>query len=211
MTISIIAEGSARSPAVWLPPALLVLVSTALELAGSGVTEALRYDRAAVDAGEWWRLLSANFVHLGWWHLFLNALSLVLLVMLCPERLSAGEWLRRVLLVSLGMSLGLHWFVPSLGSYVGLSGMIYGLFLLGLGRQAAGRDGIAIASLVFLAGRILWELTIGAPESEQRLIGGGVVAESHLSGVVAAAIYGWATGVFKPHKMTSTERGVSKE
>ena len=207
-----IAEGSPRSPAVWMPPALLVLASTLLELGGSGITEALRYDRAAVEAGEWWRLLSANFVHLGWWHLFLNALSLVLLVMLCPERLSAMEWLRRILVLSLGMSLGLHWFVPTLGSYVGLSGMIYGLFLLGLGRQAAMRDGIAIASLVFLAGRILWELTIGAPESEQALIGGGVVAESHLSGVVAAMLYGWATGVFRPHhSLTKTQRGVHKE
>jgi len=194
---SIIAEASPRSVQVWLPPALLIVLSTLLELCGSVVTEALRYERLAVDQGQWWRLLTGNFVHLGWWHLILNGLSLALLVFLCPERLSPFEWARRVLLVSIGMTLGLHWFVPSLTTYVGLSGMIYGLFLLGLGRQASTGDGIAIASLAFLACRIIWELTIGAPESEQKLIGGGVVAESHLSGVISAAIYGVMFGVFK--------------
>ncbi|GAC1624829.1 MAG: rhombosortase [Nevskia sp.] len=210
---SIIAEDSPRSAHVWLPPAVLVAVSTLLECLGSGVNRALRYDRLAVDQGQWWRLLSANFVHLGWWHLFLNALSLALLVALCPERLSPFEWLRRVLLVGLGMTLGLHLFVPALNTYVGLSGLIYGLFLLGLGRQAVARDGIAVACLVFLACRIIWELTIGAPESEQQLIGGGVVAESHLCGVIAAGLYGLAFGRFargarpaQPPETTKTER-----
>ena len=216
---SIIAEDSARAPRVWLPPALLVIVSTVLELLDSRVASVLRYDRLAVDQGQWWRLLTANFVHLGWWHLLLNGLSLVLLVALCPERLSPAEWLRRVIFVGIGMTLGLHLFVPALSTYVGLSGLVYGLFLLGLGRQAAARDAIAIASLVFLACRILWELTIGAPESEQQLIGGGVVAESHLSGVVAAFIYGVAFGVFRngftadpaEKKQTSQTRSETEE
>lgn len=194
---SMIAEDSPRSARVWLPPAVLVAVSTALEFLGRDTMTALRYDRIAVDQGQWWRLLSGNFVHLGGWHLFLNALSLGLLVLLCPERLSAFEWLRRVLIVSLGMVLGLHFFVPALGSYVGLSGLVYGLFLLGLGRQAAQGDRIAMFCLVFLACRIIWELVIGAPESEQRLVGGGIVAESHLYGVLAAFAYGLAFGVFR--------------
>lgn len=194
---SIIAEDSPRSARVLLAPALLVAVSTVLELAGRDTMMRLRYERIAVDQGEWWRLLTGNFVHLGAWHLFLNALSLLLLVLLCPERLSALEWLRRVLVIGLGMMLGLHWFAPSLANYVGLSGLIYGLFLLGLGRQAAQGDRIAMFCLVFLACRIIWELVIGAPASEERLVGGGIVAESHLYGVAAAFVYGLATGVFR--------------
>src|ERR1700756_2799400 len=130
-----IAEPSATSVKVWGPPAALALLSTLLMLGGSPLSQLLRYDRAAVAAGQWWRLLSGNLVHLGWWHLLFNVLSLVLLVLLCPERLSWGEWLRRVVLIGTGMSLCLYFLAPGLQDYVGLSGLVYGLFALRLGRQ----------------------------------------------------------------------------
>jgi rhomboid family GlyGly-CTERM serine protease len=181
---------------VWGPPAVLSAFCLLLTLAGPQLSPVLRYDRAAIAAGEWWRLLSGNFVHLGYWHLVLNVLSLVLLVVLCPERLSAGEWLRRLGVIGMGMSLCLYFLSPWVQTYVGLSGLIYGLFVLGLGRQALTRDRIAIACLVFLVARITWEMVVGAPKSETDLIGGGVLAESHVYGICSAlayalACYGW--------------------
>jgi rhomboid family GlyGly-CTERM serine protease len=167
---------------VWGPPAALSVFCLLLMLAGPQLSRALQYDRGAIAAGEWWRLLSGNFVHLGYWHLLLNVLSLALLVLLCPERLSPAEWLRRLVVIGVGMSVCLYFFVPSVQTYVGLSGLIYGLFALGLGRQALTRDEIAIVSLIFLTARISWELVVGAPQSETKLIGGGVVAESRISG-----------------------------
>src|SRR6476646_11449615 len=104
-----------RGRDVWLPPALLILLITLLGLGGEGVRQALSYDRVAIQGGEYWRLLTANFVHLGWWHLFLNALGVVVLVLLCPESLSWSVWLRRLLVIGLGMSLGLYFFVPRAG------------------------------------------------------------------------------------------------
>lgn len=184
-----ITEPSASSVKVWGPPAALAALSIVLMLGGPHLSQVLRYDRAAVAAGEWWRLFSANLVHLGWWHLLFNVLSLVLLVLLCPEALSWSEWLRRVVVVGTGMSLCLYFFVPALQSYVGLSGLVYGLFALGLGRQALRKDEIGIACLVFLGARIAWELVKGAPASETELLGGGVVAESHLFGVLCALLY----------------------
>ena len=191
-----ISEPSPSSPAVWLPPALLSAVCGLLMLGGTTLADLLRYDRAAIAAGQWWRLLSGSLVHLGWWHWLFNVLSLALLVLLCPERLSPLEWLRRLAALGLGMSLGLYFLSPGIQTYVGLSGPVYGLFVLGLGRQALRRDDIAIACLVFLAARIGWELVMGASASETRLIGGQVVAVSHLYGVGSAllyalAVYGW--------------------
>lgn len=183
---------------VWGAPAALALLGAVVELGGESIRQMLRYDRAAIAHGEWWRLLSGNFVHLGWVHWSFNAASLILLVLLCPDALRPQEWLRRVLLVGLGMSLGLYLLAPALATYVGLSGLIYGLFVLGLGRQAAAKDGIAIACLLFLAARIAWELVVGAPAYEQKWMGGAVVAESHLSGALAALLYGLAFGSFRP-------------
>ena len=200
-----IPEASPRTPSTWTLAVALVLLSGLLEAGGTSVTEALRYERVAVDAGEWWRLVTANFVHLGWWHWTLNAMSLVLLVLLCPERPRPAEGLVRVLLIGAGMTVGLHLFVPGLGAYVGLSGLVYGLFVLGFGRQIAAGDRFAIACQLFVALRIVWELIYGVPSSEVALIGGEVVAESHLTGAVAATLYGLATGAFRrPARPAST-------
>jgi rhomboid family GlyGly-CTERM serine protease len=172
-------------------PAALSAVATVLMLGGETWQQALAYQRQAIAAGQWWRLLSGNFVHLSWWHLFFNVLSLGLLALLCPERLPMAEWLRRIVALGAGMSLGLYWLAPGVSSYVGLSGMIYGMFALGFGRQALQRDEIGIACLAFILVRIGWELWAGASAAEVRLIG-PVVPLSHLYGVASAAIYALA-------------------
>ena len=49
------------------------------ELGGDAGRALLRYDRAALAAGQWWRLLTAHVVHLGLEHAALNSLGLVLM------------------------------------------------------------------------------------------------------------------------------------
>lgn len=186
-----------RSRAVWLPPLVVMAVVLLLGAGGEPVREALRYDREAIEAGEAWRLLTCNWVHLGWWHLFLNEMGLLVLLLLCPERLSPWVWARRVVLIGLGMSAGLYFFVPGTQWYVGMSGAIHGLFLLGLGRQiVAGRDLIAAGCLAYLVGKIAWEMVVGVPVSDEAAIGGSVLVESHLYGSLSALIYGLIFGAF---------------
>ncbi|MCI0749508.1 MAG: rhombosortase [Nevskiales bacterium] len=157
---------------------------------------ALRFDRAAIAAGEIWRFISGNFVHLGWWHLFLNELGLLVLVLLCPERLSWTVWVRRVLMLSAGVSLALYGFAPT-QSYVGLSGVLHGLFMLGLGRQLLQqKDLIAGICLVYLIGKIVWEMIAGVPVSDEAALGGRVLVESHLYGTLSALGYGLLFGAF---------------
>ena len=182
---------------VWLPPLLLMLLALALGLGGEPVRIALRYDSVAIGAGQWWRLLTGNYVHLGWWHLFLNELGVIVLVLLCPDKLSWAVWLRRLLLLSLGMSLGLFFFVPGVRWYVGLSGVMHGLFVLGLGRQVVvEKDLIAGGCLAYLIGKIAWEMFSGVPVSDEAAIGGSVLVESHLYGTLSAVLYGLAFRVF---------------
>lgn len=173
--------------AAW--PLGLVAFSGLLLFLEPSTVAALRYDRAAVAGGQWWRLLTGNFVHLGWWHYSLNAASIALLLALCPERLPGWDWAARFLLVSFGTCLGMYGCAPWITSYVGLSGMIYGLFFLGLGAQAWAGDRFAWFCMAFLAARITWEFVVGIPHSEEELVGGRIVPESHLFGVIAAFGY----------------------
>jgi rhomboid family GlyGly-CTERM serine protease len=189
--------------AVWGSPLALMALIALLALGGEPWIDALRYDRAAIAGGEWWRLLTGNLVHLpgntivwegfrfhGPWHLFLNELGVLVLVLLCPERLSAAVWARRVILLGLGMSLGLYFFAPSLRWYVGLSGVMHGLCLLGLMPQALKKDIVALGCILYLLGKLGYELYAGAPVSDEHAIGGKVALDSHLWGAISGLVYG---------------------
>ncbi len=175
---------------VWLPPATLMLLMLLVELFGDAGRAALAFDRGQIAAGEWYRFLTGNLAHLGWYHWFLNELGLVVLVLLCPEALPWRVWLRRLIWLSLGMTACLYLFVPDLHNYVGMSGVIHGLFVLGLMPQVLKRDLIALGCLLYLLGKIGWELYAGAAVSDEAAIGGRVATESHFFGVVAAFAYG---------------------
>lgn len=200
-------DNALRSPwtdwRIWWFPGFLMLLIGVLAIGGEPWIEVLRYDRAAIEAGHWYRLLTGNLVHLpgntiewnGWqfhgpWHLFLNELGLLVLVMLCPERLSLLVWLRRTLFLCFGMSLGLYFFAPDMVWYVGLSGAMHGFFLLGLVPQAVKKDIVALGCVVYLLGKLGYELYAGAPVSDERAIGGKVALDSHLWGAVSGLVYG---------------------
>lgn len=175
---------------VWAMPLALMLLLLCTELLGDWGREQLRYDRGMIEAGQWWRLLSGHFVHLGWWHWFLNEMGLLVLVLLCPQPLSPAVWGRRLVLLSIGTSLGLYYFAPTLRFYVGLSGVIHGLFLLGLMPQVLKKDLISLCCLAYLLGKLGWELVSGAPVSDEQAIGGHVAVASHLFGALSAFFYG---------------------
>ena len=193
-------------PRVWVVPLILMAVMALLELGGDPVRDALRFDRLAVQSGELWRLLSDNFVHLSWRHLFLNELGVLVFVLLCPEPIEWTVWLRRLVLLGLGMSAGLYFAAPKLTHYVGLSGVMHGLFVLGLGRQVLQKDLIALGCLAYLIGKLGWELFAGAPVSDEAAIGGRVALESHLWGAISAVVYGAIFGSFKRLETFSLRR-----
>ena len=185
------------APAIWRAPVALMLLLLGTELGGDALRALLQYDRAAIAGGQWWRLLGDSFVHLGWYHWFLNELGLVVLVLLCPQPLSLFELARRVVLIGLAMALALFWLTPGLQTYVGMSGVIHGLFVLGLLPQIRQRDLVSLGCMLFLVGKLIYEQFAGAPVSDETAIGGHVVTDSHFYGAIAAAIYAAVFGSWR--------------
>lgn len=114
-----------------LPPRAGVLAAclatlVALSLAGDAATLALRYDRVAVAAGEWWRLLGAHLVHFDRSHLLMNLAGLVLLWWLFVRDARWRDWAIAGLVSALTIDAGLWFLEPDLGWYVGLSGVLHG-------------------------------------------------------------------------------------
>ena len=174
-----------------------MLVTVLLAAFGDAARRLLSFDRSGLEAGQLWRLISGHLVHLGWYHLALNLLGLIALAVLCPQPLRMREWTFRVAWLALFISVALYAMAPAVDHYVGLSGVVHGLFVLGLVPLARRGDRIAITALVFLAAKIGWEQIAGAPVSDEDAIGGRVVTLGHLFGTLAALVYGFAFGTFR--------------
>ena len=147
----------------------------ALAAAGDPLTDQLRFDRAGIEAGELWRLVSGHLVHLGWRHLWLNVAGLLLIGVLFGQAFTAGAWLLivagAVVLMDLGFwRSGLEW-------YVGLSGLLHAVFAAGTLRWISSglRDGIVLGAV--LAGKLAWEQFAGPMPFSEASAGGPVVVE----------------------------------
>lgn len=177
-----------RRPAAWaaLLAALAVLMLL-IQLAGAPVQEALAFRRSALPQGEWWRLLTAHFVHLGWVHLWLNLAGLGLVSLLLAEAPPSAPRLAALLLIlSLAVGLGLLVGNPELERYVGLSGVLHGLAVVAAGRLLwRGRPGVPALLLAGLLAKLAHEQLSGADPTISARIGGEVITASHLYGALA--------------------------
>jgi rhomboid protease GluP len=81
--------------------------------------------RARVEAGQYWRMLSAPLLHGGVEHLVGNAIALFILGMICEHAFGGGQVL--VLYVLSGLAGSVVSLLTSAGPSVGASGAIFGL------------------------------------------------------------------------------------
>ncbi|WP_394230335.1 rhombosortase [Shewanella colwelliana] len=148
----------------------------------------LAYRRTAIGHGEWWRLLTGNLLHTNHWHLVMNLAGLWVIAFLheCHYRLSNFTLLFIALCLLQGA--GLYLFFPSLLGYVGLSGMLHGLFTFGALRdiQKGLRSGYLLVAGVCV--KVIYEQYYGATEQITQLINARVATESHLIGVVTGIL-----------------------
>jgi rhomboid protease GluP len=86
---------------------------------------------AVVFAGEWWRLLTATFLHYGVAHLLMNMVGLYLLGTIAEASLGSKKFLLAYFFSGVGSMLVVSWVAVKLGSsdqiVVGASGAIMGL------------------------------------------------------------------------------------
>lgn len=163
----------------------------------------LRYDRAAVLNGEWWRLFTAHLVHLGWAHCLLNLMGLALCVMFASGFRSLRAWAGALTVLPLGIGLLLLLVSPEVADYAGLSGVLYGLFILALAPAARRGDALAWIALVVVSARIGWQMLDASGTAKSALFDGYVVAPGHLYGAISAtAMLIWGTLRQNPPHLT---------
>src|ERR1700693_4436636 len=143
---------------IWLLAILLVL-DLVLGL-GDSVSQLLRYDRSAIAAGGWWRLLTAHIVHLDVHHLLLNELGVVLMWSLFAQDYDAEEWCVIVLAGALAISSGLGCLSPRVAWYVGASGVLHSVMAAGAAKHLAERAWDRWILISGLCAKLDWEQVV---------------------------------------------------
>lgn len=164
--------------------ALVCAALLAAALGGGAVREALRYDRDALAAGEWWRLATAHLVHLGFEHAAVDLLALALLWMLFFRDYSPRAWLTILAGAAAAIDLGLWTLDSTLIWYVGSSGVLHGVFAAGAVAhlRRGERDGWLLAAM--LVAKLIYEQWVGALP----LVPGPVVVDAHLYGALGGVL-----------------------
>jgi rhomboid protease GluP len=141
---------------------------------------------ALIAAGQYWRMLTSMFLHIGIAHIFFNGYALVIIGTELERIFGPGRFLAIYLLSGLFGSLASYAFVSNLAA--GASGAIFGLigalaaFFL-LHRERLGSWGRArLANIVFL---IAINLFFGFTQP-------GIDNMAHLGGLVSGFSLGWA-------------------
>ena len=149
------------------------------------------FNSGAVLDGEFWRFLTSHFAHASWEHLGMNALGLVLLQQLFGRELKGVVVLWAYGVIAFGIGLCILGF-GGRGTYIGLSGMLHGLFALGA-CLALKRDVLVAAGvLIVIVGKVFWEQVDGASSFVEQLIGSPVAIDAHLYGLGAGVLFGVA-------------------
>jgi rhomboid family GlyGly-CTERM serine protease len=152
---------------------------------GEAARGALRYDRAALAAGQFWRLFTAHVVHLNLRHALVNVLGLALLWALFARDYSARQWLTIVLAAALAIDAGLWLLDSTVQWYVGSSGVLHGILAAGTLAQLRRRRPEGWVLALILAGKLLYEHFAGPlPFSGS----GPVIVTAHVFGVLGGTV-----------------------
>ena len=116
----------------WVPAIALCVALAGLYALGDGATATLRYERAAVLHGEWWRLATGHLVHADPAHLVWNLLGVLLVAWLFASEYHTAEWLLIMLASTAAIDFGFLLWLPDLRWYVGFSGVLHGMMAAGL-------------------------------------------------------------------------------
>ena len=139
-----------------LPPTACCIALALVVQLSPALGAALIFDRAAVGAGEYWRIATASLVHFSWAHLAGDTLVLVVAGWLLEER-HAAEIAALLVGASVASGLAVLAFAPELRWYGGLSGIAHAavVYVALLGVRGGGRRrALSCLALIIIATKL---------------------------------------------------------
>ncbi len=172
----------------WAPVLVMVALSILLGLGEEQLRQWGRYDRVALDAGEFWRLITGHLVHLSWGHLWLNIAALVMMAVLFDGLMSASDWILASIISAASIDIGLYLLEPDVVWYVGLSGSLHGMMIVGAFGLLRSYPPLGYILLFGVGVKLIWEQLIGPIPFSESTSGGPVLVAAHLYGAAGGLI-----------------------
>lgn len=150
------------------------------------IVGALEFNRNAIGAGQWWRLVTGHLVHYGWPHM---AADMSVFVALCWIAGRRGTGVLRMTAVAIPViGAAIYFCSPATITYRGMSGVdaaLFGWVLVTMATERGGWRSVAYVGMLVLAvGRFAFETATGQsllPTSLPEDI--AVVGSAHLAGL----------------------------
>ena len=168
---------------------LSIIASMGEYFSGEILTHALVYQRELITRGEMWRLLTGHFLHTNGFHLLLNVAALLMLWALHGHFYTIKNYSALFLFCACSTSAGIYYFNPSLIQYVGLSGVLHGVFVFGAIRDILSKDKTGYLLFLGVWLKIAYEQIYGASSDVSDLIEASVAVDAHLWGAVGGLLF----------------------
>lgn len=178
----------------WMVGAAMILLMLLLQFIGP---QSFRYQHDWLQTQQYWRLISAHWVHANWTHLTLNAAGLILCLSIASPNWTIRRWLTNQFVLALGISLLFALANPELGWYVGYSGVLYGVYLLAAIDLYPRDRLIAVLLAAAIVIKITLEQTTDINLGSSDIIGTPVIVDAHLYGVLLATAIALANRLIK--------------
>jgi len=170
--------------------ALLAVIAFISEyFLGKLFTQALVYQRQLITDGEVWRLITGHILHTNGYHLLLNLAGLFMLWALHGRFYRIKNYTALFLFCSIFTSVGIYYFDPTLLQYVGLSGVLHGVFVYGAIMDINAKDKTGYLLFLGVWLKIAYEQFYGANTNVSNLIEANVAVNAHLWGALGGLLF----------------------
>lgn len=172
-----------------LMPAIIFLISAVMYFLPAPIEHSLIYDRSDITNGQLWRFITAHLMHTNLNHLLLNLAGLTMLWALHGDHYTPKTYLLAFISSLVVCSLGIYYFDPSMERYVGLSGILHGIFVWGaiLDIKKGWSSGYLL--LIGVLAKVAYEQAFGASADVEVLINASVAIDAHLWGTIGGLLF----------------------
>ncbi len=154
------------------------------------------YQYQLINQGELWRAFTGHFLHTNGIHLLLNLAALILLWALHGHFYTLKNYGLLFITSALICSAGLFYFSPQIQQYVGLSGVLHGIFIFGAIMDIRHQDKTGYLLFIGVWLKIAHEQFYGASEQVSTLIDANVAIDAHLWGAIGGLLFSCGFLVF---------------
>jgi len=154
------------------------------------------YQYQLISQGELWRTFTGHFLHTNGIHLLLNLAALILLWALHGHFYTLKNYGLLFITSAFICSAGLFYFSPQIQQYVGLSGILHGIFVFGAIMDIRHKDKTGYLLFIGVWLKIAHEQFYGASEQVSTLIDANVAIDAHLWGAIGGLLFSCGFLVF---------------